>query len=114
MRELILKPRLKQNHNNLKASWYSVKDSSDFNVEEIAEEIALGTKIDFDFSYDGKYKAKFVPYDILFNLIVALEMKKPEIDTTLTRRILLNGGIINYIKKLENKHGVQKCKKQNT
>tara|TARA_R110000868_G_scaffold173530_1_gene409680 strand:+ start:1861 stop:2175 length:315 start_codon:yes stop_codon:yes gene_type:complete len=101
MKELTLKPRLKKSGSTLKAVWYCKEYCCDLGSEEVLDHIRQGIKFDFDFSYDGKYKDLFNPEKLLLNFAIQLERSKPERSVEFNNRIIRNGGLINYIKKLE-------------
>lgn len=97
---MILKPRIKTNGPKaLKAVWDH--NHSTLSVDTILEFKEAGEQLEFDFSYDGKYKNVFHPHKLLMNLIYQFDLRVGTVSWDLIRRILNGGGLINYAKKLE-------------
>lgn len=101
---MVLKPRLKKSGNGLKAAWYVVPGVYDATIDEMLSHVDLGGSLDFKLNYNGKYRDRFFPERLLFNLVEQFGYKRESSSTMnlgLTKRILDSGGYLSYIRKLE-------------
>lgn len=103
---LTLKPRIFKKGKNSNCKWYCKEFSGDLSLREAFDLKKKGNQFDFDFEDRGKYKDLIEPNKLLLKVCKVFQELEEHIDSkefqNLTRRILLNGGLVEYTRKLEN------------